>query len=172
MLHCVLLGSLLIVLVLVLGSSPTGIAAKRQVKEDNKARTRVLAGVQTESAESGLTPQLSLLLQRMYEASRELLPNHMPTITPAVIRKGLTPHGYRGNLKRFHNAFAKLFASGSKRLEMCVVGGSMTWGMELPTNVTTAWPEQMAVLLRSAGWVGDVVVHNLASRGTPSDLSQ
>lgn len=90
-----------------------------------------------------------------------------PLISEVDIIRGLSPHGYRGNVRKVHNALAKAIAKMS--LQVVIIGGSMPLGAGLePHSYRDCWPTQLMHMLTSMLGIA-VKVHNLGIRAVSSD---
>jgi hypothetical protein len=95
------------------------------------------------------------------------LDSEFPHISTLDIIRGLSPHGYRGNVRRIHNALRK--AMEKKVLNVVVMGGSMPLGAGLgPNSYHDRWPRQLQNMLGEVFKI-KVRVHNLGIRAVSSD---
>ena len=80
----------------------------------------------------------------------------------SVIRSGLSPHGYRGDLSRMHQSLSE--AVTQRRLKIAVLGGSVPTGV----NSDISWPDSLRKVLMAIFPYIDITVENLAMAGVPS----
>lgn len=96
----------------------------------------------------------------------QLDPKFPPLSVTDVIR-GLSPHGYRGDVKRVHNVLNK--AMHKKSLQVLVIGGSVPYGAGLEPNAyRDSWPTQLKHMLHNIFNI-KVYVNNLSIRAVSSD---
>ena len=96
-----------------------------------------------------------------------LLPPH---ITTSAVRRGLVPHGYKGDRRHLHAALLR--AIQDKHLRVGVVGGSVPLGHGLSSPGTESWPvvyqNYLSAHLSKLPDIMDVDVVNLAVPATSS----
>ena len=100
-------------------------------------------------------------------ASSFNLDARFPPITPLDIIRGISPHGYRGNVKKLHQTLRK--AVSKKSLNIIVLGGSLPYGAGLePHTFRDCWPTQLQNILHKI-YKFKIKVNNLAIRAVSSD---
>ena len=96
-----------------------------------------------------------------------LLPNRIPI---SAVRRGLAPHGYRGDRRHLHAALVRAFEE--KLLRVGVVGGSVPYGRGLSSPRKLSWPAACEEFLRVhlGNLREDIIVKvlNLAIPAAPS----
>lgn len=95
------------------------------------------------------------------------LDSKFPLTSEEDIIRGLTPHGYRGNVKKLHAILKKAILK--KSLNIIVLGGSVPFGAGLePNHARFCWPSQLMRMLQKIYNI-KVSVNNLSIRAVSSD---